>query len=165
MFTEIKPGTRADGLRIGVAVSRYHAEITDSMRDAAIEHFGTAGGADDDLHVVPTPGAYELVAISRAMAHCGKLDAVVALGCIIAGETNHDEYLAAAVAHGLIDVTVATGVPVAFGVLTCQTLAQAQARSGGESGNKGTEAMAAAIEAARAVKSIARSTPEPEARR
>jgi 6,7-dimethyl-8-ribityllumazine synthase len=161
MFREIQPGTRADGLRVGVVVSRYHAEITEAMREAALKQFSDAGGAAEDLHVVACPGAYELVAISRALAARGDLDAVVALGCIIAGETNHDRHIASAVAHGLSQVTVATGVPVAFGVLTCQSIAQAQARAGGDRGNKGAEAMAAAIEAACAVKAVAAKNPHP----
>ena len=161
MFSEPKPGTRAKGLRIGVAVSRYHAEITDAMHDAAQAHFVAAGGRAEDLAWAAAPGAYELVAICRALAVRGDLDAVVALGCIITGETTHDRYLASAVAHGLVQVTVASGVPVAFGVLTCQDLEQARARAGGSRGNKGAQAMAAAIEAAGAIRAIASEGPKP----
>lgn len=149
------PQLRADagGLRIGVAVSRYHGEVTGAMRRAAEEAFSAAGGSAQNLLVIEAPGAFELTAVCRALADNG-LDAVVALGCVIAGETRHDRHLADAVAQGLTAITVRTGVPVAFGVLTCENLEQAKARSGGDKGNKGAEAMQAAIAAARAVQAI-----------
>jgi 6,7-dimethyl-8-ribityllumazine synthase len=158
MFAQLKVNVDAAGLRIGVAVSRYHSEMTDSMRDAAIEMYVRAGGRPDDLMIVPTAGAFELPAICRAMAalqtRTGRpaLDGAVAIGCIISGQTTHDQYLAQAVTHGLSTITAVTGFPIAFGVLTCQTIEQARARSilAGQPGsshrvNKGAEAMAAAI--------------------
>ncbi|MHC4415865.1 MAG: 6,7-dimethyl-8-ribityllumazine synthase [Planctomycetota bacterium] len=154
MYTELRPSASAAGLRVGVAVSRYHARITDAMRDAAASQFTSAGGDENDLRIVPAPGAFELTAICRALAESDDLDAIVALGCVIAGETTHDQHIASAVAHGLTSITVRTGVPVAFGVLTCRTLEQAEARAGGDKGNKGAQAMAAAIEAARAVQAL-----------
>ncbi len=149
------PHLRADasGLRIGVAVSRYHGQITDAMRRAAEQAFAVAGGKAQDLLVIEAPGAFELTAVCRALVDNG-LDAVVALGCVIAGETRHDRYLADALAQGLTAITVQSGVPVAFGVITCDTLEQARARSGGDKGNKGAEAMHAAIAAARAVQAV-----------
>ena len=156
MYTELDPSPNAAGLRIGVAVSRYHAEITDPMREAAIRQFTDAGGAGDDLEIVPVPGAFELTAACRALAAGGDVDAVVAIGCVISGETTHDRHIASAVAHGLTSVTVNSGVPVSLGVLTCQNMDQARARAGGDKGNKGAEAMAAASEMARVVKNLAR---------
>ncbi len=155
MYTKSKPSANAAGLRIGMAVSRYHVEITDAMRDAAVEHFQAAGGAERDLRIVPAAGAFELTAVCRALAGRPGTDAVVAIGCVVSGETTHDRYLAAAVAQGLTAITVQTGVPVAFGVLTCSSLEQARARAGGAKGNKGAEAMAAAIETAQALKALA----------
>jgi 6,7-dimethyl-8-ribityllumazine synthase len=157
MYTELKPDISATGLRIGVAVSRYHKSITDPMRDAAVRHFVEAGGAHSDLRIVSAPGTFELVAACATLAARNDIDAVVAIGCVISGETTHDRYIASAVAHGLTSITVQTGIPVAFGVLTCQTMAQAEARAGGERGNKGAEAMAAAIESARMVETAGRS--------
>ena len=154
MHTEVITNTSAAGLRIGLAVSGYHAEITDAMRDAAIERFTAAGGAAEDLVIVAVPGAFELTAVCRALAAGNDLDAVVAIGCIVTGETTHDRYIASAVAHGLTLITVETGVPVAFGVLTCQSLDQARARAGGELGNKGAQAMAAAIATGQTVKTL-----------
>jgi 6,7-dimethyl-8-ribityllumazine synthase len=154
MYDQIRPGTDATGLRVGLAVSRYHDRITDALCKAAVDRFRHAGGADEDLHVVKTPGAFELTAVCRAFAAGGNIDAVVALGCVISGETDHDRYIASAVATGLTMITVETGVPVAFGLLTCATLDQAEARAGGDHGNKGDEAMLAAIETARVIRSL-----------
>jgi 6,7-dimethyl-8-ribityllumazine synthase len=142
-------------LSIGVAISRYHAEITDALLKGAVDAFTRAGGTEDRLHIVEAAGAWELTAICRALAASGTVqsdnggarDAVVALGCILTGETIHDAYIAQSVTHGLTEITVQTGVPIAFGVLTCQTLDQARARAGlvAGGGNKGVEAMEAAI--------------------
>ncbi|MEE8458494.1 MAG: 6,7-dimethyl-8-ribityllumazine synthase, partial [Phycisphaerales bacterium] len=119
MYDKIRPEADAAGLRVGLAVSRYHHRITDALCKAAVDRFRRAGGADADLRVVRAPGAFELTAVCRAFAAGGKIDAVVALGCVISGETDHDRYLASAVATGLTMITVETGVPVAFGLLTC----------------------------------------------
>ena len=154
MYDRIRPEADAAGLRVGLAVSRYHDRITDALCKAAVDRFRRAGGADADLRVVQTPGAFELTAVCRAFIAGGNIDAVVALGCVISGETDHDRYLASAVATGLIMLTVETGVPVAFGLLTCASLDQAEARAGGDRGNKGDEAMIAAIETARVVRSL-----------
>ncbi len=154
MFADPENTANAAGLRIGLAVSRYHAPITEAMSAAAIERFISAGGSKENLRVVGAPGAFELTAIARALAVRDDIDAVVALGCIISGETTHDQYIASALAQGLTMITARTGVPVSFGVLTCQTLAQAQARAGGAKGNKGAEAMTAAIEAACTIRSL-----------
>lgn len=150
-----QPRADASGLRIGIAVSRYHSDVTALLRDAALRSFAEAAGRREDLVVVESPGSFELTAICRELAASG-LDAVVALGCIIQGQTRHDRYLAAAVAQGLTAVSVQSGVPVAFGVLTCKTLDQARQRAGGDRGDKGAEAMTAAIMAARAIQAIRR---------
>jgi len=144
----------ATSLRIGLVVSEYHRAITSAMQRAASTAFVDAGGRAADLLIIPAPGAYELVAITNGLAQRGDVDAVVALGCIVSGETTHDQYIAHAVAHGLAAVTVATSVPVAFGVLTCQSLEQAEARAGGARGNKGEEAMQAAIRSAMILRDI-----------
>jgi 6,7-dimethyl-8-ribityllumazine synthase len=145
----------AHGLRVAVAVSEYHAALTHAMRDAAVECFLRAGGSQSNLQVVAAPGSFELVAICRALAAQRQFDAIVAIGCIIAGETTHDRHLASGVVAGLTQITVGTGVPIAMGVLTCQTMAQARARAGGAVGNKGHEAMAAAIHVAQTLRGIA----------
>ncbi len=157
MYDRLKSEHSGKGLRIGLVVSRYHAAVTKALRDAAAELFTEAGGADADLAIVPAPGAFELPTLCRALAVRGDIDAIVAIGCVIKGETPHDQHISHAVAQGLTQVSVDTGVPIAFGVLTCHTMEQAEARAG-HSGtgkpNKGAEAMAAAIETACTVRAL-----------
>ncbi|MFZ9688502.1 MAG: 6,7-dimethyl-8-ribityllumazine synthase [Phycisphaerales bacterium] len=148
------PALSARSLRIVVVTSTYHAEITDALERGAIKAFEEASGDRSRLRLVKAPGAFELVAISRAAAVRGDVDAVVAIGCVLTGETSHDRHICDAVANGLARISVEFGKPAAFGVLTCQTLGQAQARAGGAKGNKGEEAMRAAIGAANAVKEL-----------
>jgi 6,7-dimethyl-8-ribityllumazine synthase len=145
----------AEDMRIGLAVSRYHDDVVAALHDGAVKTFRAAGGREDHLATVEVPGAFELTAACAALAARGDLDAAVALGCVISGETTHDQYICQAVAHGLTDITVRTGLPVAFGVLTCQTMEQARARAGGAVGNKGAEAMAAAIQTVHALRAHA----------
>ncbi|MFO0873129.1 MAG: 6,7-dimethyl-8-ribityllumazine synthase [Phycisphaerales bacterium] len=148
------PQVNASGLRVGLVVSRYHAEITSALARGARDAFARAGGSEADLLEVASPGTFELPAICAAFANDTPVDAVVALGCVIAGETRHDRYIAGAVADGLMRIAIDTGRPVAFGVLTVGTIEQARARAGGAKGNKGAEAMVAAIEAALAIRAI-----------
>jgi len=148
---EPTPQTDASGLRIAVVVSRYHEEITAALAAGARRKFTDSGGAKEDLLELVVPGAFELPAVCSALANNGGVDGIVALGCVITGETRHDEYISAAVANGLVQIGVDTGVPVTFGVLTVASLEQARARAGGAKGNKGEEAMAAAIDAALAI--------------
>jgi 6,7-dimethyl-8-ribityllumazine synthase len=144
----------ARSLRIVIVTSTYHAELTGALERGAVKAFEEAGGDPSRLRIVKAPGAFELVAISRAAAVRGDVDAVVALGCVLTGETSHDRHICDAVAHGLARISVEFGKPAAFGLLTCQTLSQAQARAGGAKGNKGEEAMRAAIGAAQAIKEL-----------
>jgi 6,7-dimethyl-8-ribityllumazine synthase len=151
----------ASGLRIGVACSRYHRAVTEALQAGAVEAFVRAGGVPDDLHVVEAPGTFELTGICQALARRDELHGVVALGCVIRGETTHDQHLGEAVAHGLTRIALDTGKPVAFGVLTCQTMHQARERAGGEQGNKGAEAMIATIAAVRSMRAITGTEVEP----
>jgi len=156
MYTSVPLAASARGLRVGVATSRYHETVTNRLQEGALKAFRAAGGSDDDLVLVDAPGSFELVAIAHALASRADIDAVVCIGCVLTGETTHDQYICQACAAGLAQITAHTGKPVAFGVLTCQSLKQAHARSGGSAGvpskgNKGEEAMNAAIIAAQAV--------------
>lgn len=154
MHTSVPVAESARGLRVGIATSRYHDAVTGRLLEGAQACFRASGGAADDLVLVDAPGAYELVAIAHALAMRTDLDAVVCLGCVLTGETRHDEYICEAVANGLASISARTGKPVAFGVLTCQSIAQAEARAGGAKGNKGEEAMKAAVIAAQAVRRV-----------
>jgi 6,7-dimethyl-8-ribityllumazine synthase len=144
----------AKGLRIAIVESQYHHEICTGLSTGAVDAFMNAGGDSQNIVHVHAPGSYELVAIALALAERPDIDAVVALGCVLTGETSHDRYICDAVAHGLVDVTIRTGKPVAFGVLTCITIEQSRARSGGSKGNKGIEAMHAALSATRTIGDI-----------
>ncbi len=137
-----------------VVVSRYNETVTSVMLDGAIGAYLGRGGAESELAVLEAPGAYELISIARAAATSGLYATVVCLGCVIKGETSHDVYISNAVAVGLAQITIETGVPVAFGVLTTNTNEQAIARAGGDKGNKGAEAMDAALDAADAISAI-----------
>jgi 6,7-dimethyl-8-ribityllumazine synthase len=138
--------------RVCIVVSRYNTAVTHAMRDAAVSAYHARFPAADNafLGIVEAPGAYELTALSAAAIESGAYEGVVALGCVIRGETDHDRYISQAVATGLTTLTLQTGVPVAFGVITANTPEQATARAGGpdgkQSGNKGTEAMDALLD-------------------
>ncbi|MFM8702440.1 MAG: 6,7-dimethyl-8-ribityllumazine synthase [Planctomycetia bacterium] len=146
---------RADRLpaaaRVAVVVSRYNESITRRLLDGAVATFTAAGLPAERIDAVWVPGAFELPFIADKLAASGRYAAVLCLGAIIRGETTHDQHIARAVAGGIEAVARTWGLPVLFGVLTCDTLAQALARAGGDAssgyaGNKGAECAAAAIE-------------------
>src|SRR5262245_54810465 len=122
---------------VAIVVSRYNATITDRLLEGARAAYAAAGGDAGALVIADAPGSFELPALALAAAKRARIRGVVALGCLIRGETRHDQYMAQAVAHGLVDVTMRTGIPVAFGVLTTENVEQAEARAGGAHGNKG----------------------------
>lgn len=144
----------ARGLRVALVAAKYHREVVEALERGAVEAFLAAGGQRSDLVQSEAPGAFELPVVAAALARRGDIHAVVCVGCVLTGETSHDRYICEAVAQGLMRVSLDAGKPVAFGVLTCQTMAQAKARAGGESGNKGVEAMVAAIRAAQSIRGI-----------
>jgi len=154
----IEGASRAAGLRFAVVVSKYHDFITDRLQAGALAALAAAGVETDDVSVVRVPGAFEIPIAAQHAAESGRYDAVVCLGCLVRGETPHFEYIAAAVSHGLTDAAAATGVPMAFGVLTTNSVEEALARAGDGPGNKGHEAAAAAIEMAGVVAQLTRQT-------
>lgn len=158
-----QPASLADAspFRFAVIVSRFNDEVTGSLRDAALAALKEAGAADANVQLLSVPGAFEIPQAARAAAEQGRFDAVVCLGCIIRGETPHFEYIASAVAHGIVAAAGETGVPMAFGVLTTDTVEQAAARSGPGPDNKGREAAAAAIAMAVLYKSLAGGSTRP----
>ncbi len=154
MQVPLRVETDLSSLKLGIAVSKYHGWATDCLLEGAIQRWRVLGGSMDRLLVMQTPGTWELTAVIAAMAEQKKIDAAVALGVVIRGETPHFNYICQGVMRGLTDVTTVTGIPVGLGVLTCDTPEQARARSGGESGNKGAEAVTAAVEAALAIRAV-----------
>jgi 6,7-dimethyl-8-ribityllumazine synthase len=151
MKSEIAITPDARSLRIGLVVSRYHGDVTGAMEQGAREAFLAAGGAEADLLVSPAPGAFELPVIAAALVRRPDVAAVVVLGCIVEGETRHDRVLGDAIAAACAQLSVTSGKPVGFGVLTVRNAKQARARAGGKQGNKGQEAMDAALLAVRAI--------------
>jgi 6,7-dimethyl-8-ribityllumazine synthase len=139
----------AAGFRFALVVSQFNDGITSKLSAGARAALVAAGAAAGEIEEYDVPGAYELPQAARAVAETGRFDAVVALGCVIRGETPHFDYICAAVAHGLMAAAADTGVPMSFGVLTTDNEAQAAARAGDGPDNKGFEAAAAAIEMAR----------------
>jgi 6,7-dimethyl-8-ribityllumazine synthase len=138
----------ARGRRFAVAVSRFNDLVTSRLLEGALAAFRRHGLAEDDLEVAWTPGAFELPLVAQRLATSRQFDAVVCLGAVIRGETAHFDYVAGEAARGIQQVTLETGVPCIFGVLTTDTLEQALDRAGGKHGNKGWEAATAAMEMA-----------------
>lgn len=140
------------GARIGICASRFNAEITEALTQGAIEAVHASGAIVDGPYLVA--GAFELPVIADALAASG-CDAVVALGCVIRGETPHFELIAGESARGLMAVSLNTGVPVGNGIITTEDRAQAEARAGGAEGNKGAEAALAAMESLHVLRTLA----------
>ena len=122
------------GLRIGVVVARFNSFITERLLEGARKALAERGVHDSDVTVAPVPGSFELPLAARKMAESGRFDAVVCLGAVIRGETDHYQHVSEAAARGISRAAMDTGVPVIFGVLTTDTAEQAIARSGGETG-------------------------------
>jgi 6,7-dimethyl-8-ribityllumazine synthase len=134
------------GMKFAIVVSRWNAVITDRLLDGALDALLRSGAQRSEIQVVRVPGAWEIPAAARAIAQAGQVSAIVALGCLLRGETAHYEAIYNEVARGLGQSQQETGIPHSFGVLTCETLEQALDRAGIKAGNKGFEAAAAAIE-------------------
>lgn len=145
---QIEGGLSAAGMRFGIVVSRFNSFITDRLLAAAVDALERAGAAGDRVDVVRVPGSFELPLTSKKMAETGKYDALIAIGCVIRGETSHYDYVCSETARGLQLAQMDAGVPIIFCVLTCDTLEQAIDRAGLKGGNKGFEAGLAAIEMA-----------------
>jgi 6,7-dimethyl-8-ribityllumazine synthase len=134
------------GRRVAVLVSRFNEAITERLERGATDALLRAGVAESDLDIIRVPGAWELPTAARAALATERYDALVALGAVIRGETSHFDYVASAAADGLAAASADYDVPIGFGVLTCDTVAQAEARAGGTHGNKGVDAVLATLE-------------------
>jgi 6,7-dimethyl-8-ribityllumazine synthase len=137
------------GHRFAIVVSRFNEEITEGLLQGARERLAEASVPDDDVTIIRVPGAFEIPIVAQRLGESGEYDAVVCLGCLIKGETMHFEYIAEAASHGIMQAAAATGIPMAFGVLTTLTEEQAVERSRSGPDNKGREAAAAALEMAK----------------
>ena len=132
--------------RYGIAVARFNSFIVDRLLDGALDALRKQGVQDRDITIVKVPGSYELPLTVKKMIESGSYDAVIALGAVIRGGTPHFEYVAGECVKGLSQVSLNTGIPIAFGVLTVDTIEQAIERAGTKAGNKGAEAALTAIE-------------------
>jgi 6,7-dimethyl-8-ribityllumazine synthase len=139
-------GLSAEGMRFGVVVSRFNSFITERLLQGALDALERGGAGGKDVDVVHVPGSFELPLAAKKLATTGRYDALIAIGCILRGETAHYDYVCSETARGLQLAQMDTGVPVMFCVLTCDTLEQAIDRAGLKGGNKGFEAGLSAIE-------------------
>ena len=141
-------GTAAHGRRVALVAARFNADIVDAMVEGAQAAWLRQGGDPDSLLLVRVPGAFELPLAARKLAASGRFDAVIALGCVIRGDTAHFDFVAGEAARGIADAARDTGVPVIFGVLTTENVEQAVERASPARMDKGCEAMEAALEMA-----------------
>ena len=160
MALELKGGLDGQGLRVGVIVSEFNEVITSRLLEGARQALAGHGVREDAITIVWVPGSMELPQAAKRMADSGRWDALVALGCVIKGETAHFDFVAGEAARGIADVARESGVPVAFGVLTPNNMDQALARAGGAMGNRGFDAAESAIKMANLNRRLAALTSE-----
>ena len=169
MSEKLQPGKMngslsAEGLRFGIVVSRFNSFITDRLLASAVDALERAGAASKDVDEVHVPGALELPLTAKRLAATGKYDALIAIGCVLRGETAHYDYVCSETARGLQLAQMESGLPIIFCVLTCDTLEQAIDRAGLKGGNKGFEAGLAAIEMAHLSRKLRAFEPKPAPR-
>jgi 6,7-dimethyl-8-ribityllumazine synthase len=145
---------QAKGLKFAIIVSRFNDFITGKLLEGAVDALLRHGAKDEDIDVIKVPGAFEIPLAAKKVAEKGSYNAVICLGTVIRGATPHFDYVAAEVSKGVASVSLDTGVPIAFGVLTTDTIEQAVERAGTKSGNKGFDAAVTAIEMAQVFKKL-----------
>ena len=145
---------QAKGLKFCIVISRFNEFITGKLLDGAMDALIRHGAKEEDIDVAKVPGSFEIPVIARKIALKGMHNAIICLGTVIRGGTPHFEYIAAEVSKGIASASMETGVPIAFGVITCDTIEQAVERAGTKSGNKGWDAALTAIEMAQLMKKL-----------
>jgi 6,7-dimethyl-8-ribityllumazine synthase len=145
---------QAKGLKFAVVVSRFNDFITSKLLEGAVDALARHGAREEDIDVVKVPGAFEIPLTAKKLASKGSYNAVICLGTVIRGATPHFDYVAAEVSKGVASASLETGVPIAFGVITSDTIEQAVERAGTKSGNKGFDAAITAIEMAQVMKKL-----------
>jgi len=144
----------AQGLKIGIVVSRFNGFVTEKLLEGAADGFTSHGGADENLTIVRVPGAFEIPLIVEKMAASGKYDALVCLGAVIRGDTPHFDYVCDAVTRGIGDAVQTYKIPIGFGVLTTDDVQQAMERAGAKDANKGYEALLTVLEMIHVIRRI-----------
>ena len=145
---------QAKGLKFGIVISRFNDFITSKLLEGAKDALLRHGAKEDDIDVVKVPGSFEIPIVAKKMALKQMYNAIICLGTVIRGATPHFEYISAEVSKGIASASMDTGVPIAFGVITCDTIEQAVERAGTKSGNKGWDAAITAIEMAQLLKKL-----------
>ncbi len=143
-----------EGLKFGMVVARFNDFITNKMLEGALDTLLRHGVVEEDIEVTMVPGAFEIPLVAQKLANAKRYDAIVCLGAVIRGGTPHFEYVAAEVTKGIAQVSLNTGLPVIYGIITADTLEQAIERAGTKQGNEGSKAALTAIEMANLIKSI-----------
>lgn len=152
----------AKGQKIGIVVSRFNSFITERLLEGAVDALVRHGADEQDIHIARVPGAFEIPLAAKKMAASGAYDAIIALGAVIRGSTPHFDYVSSEVTKGVAAVSLESGVPISFGVLTTDSIEQAVERAGTKAGNKGFDAAMAAIETARVLASLDHFVTPPE---
>jgi len=145
---------QASGFRFGIIVSRFNDFITSKLLDGALDALLRHGALEEDINIIRVPGSFEIPMVARKMALKGTYNAIICLGTVIRGATPHFDYIAAEVSKGIASASMETGVPIAFGIITSDTIEQAVERAGTKSGNKGWDAAITAIEMAQLLKKL-----------
>jgi 6,7-dimethyl-8-ribityllumazine synthase len=135
-----------DNAKLTIVMSDFNISITNSMKDAAVKYFLSAGGQNNNISIINVPGAFEIPGAVSAIIKKGNSDIIVTIGCIIEGETPHFDYIATETARAIMNMIIKNNIPIGFGVLTTNNMQQAIDRSGNNDSNKGKEAMIAALE-------------------
>ncbi len=154
MSRQLQGDLQGHGLKIGIVVARFNDFITSRLLEGAEAALARHGVSDADVTVASVPGSFEIPLVAKKMAGSGSYDAVICLGAVIRGETDHYEHVAGEAAKGVASTSLATGVPVIFGILTTDTMEQAINRAGGKQGNTGYSAGVSAIEMVNLLRSL-----------
>ncbi len=150
----IEGNLQAQGLKFGIIVSRFNEFITSRLLEGALDALLRHGAKENDIEIVKVPGSFEIPMIAKKLAQSGKFNAIICLGTLIRGATPHFDYIATEVSKGISVVSLETGIPVSFGIITADTIEQAIERAGSKSGNKGWDAAIVAIEMARVAEKL-----------
>lgn len=150
----IEGNMNAEGLKFALVATRFNDFIVDRLVGGAVDYLVRHGCARSDITIIRIPGAFELPIVCRKVAQSGKYDAIAALGAVIRGATPHFDFVASEASKGLAHISLETGIPVGFGLLTTDNLEQAIERAGSKAGNKGVEAAAAVLETVRVLQSL-----------
>ena len=154
-MTKVIEGTlKAEGVKFAIVVSRFNDFINQKLLDGALDGLSRHGAEDKNISIIKVPGAFEMPLMAKKLADSGSYDAIICVGAVIRGATPHFEYISAEVTKGIAKVTLDSGLPISFGVLTTDNIEQAIERAGTKSGNKGWDAALAAIEMVNLLKAV-----------